>query len=239
MGKPLNIKDEIEKFDVPISLKRRVGDCVCLLGGIVLVVMAVMASGGVMVLLFPGAGFIVVGLLLLLQSRRTAAPGVIAARLQDELETQGHGHASGPKQRAAQLKTFLKVAEKLAEMAERILSTGVMGTPGRMDNKVVFIRVTDPDNGKHVSVRVLTPPRAPALFLTSLSEDEHQRARACLKLTEPDASEVWDVKCASHEQVLAAVDTAFTEVFGLRDDYAADYRLSCIQPVWVYPGQGR
>jgi len=22
-----------------------------------------------------------------------------------------------------------------------------------------------------------------------------------------------------------------------RDDYAADYRLSCVQPVWVYPSE--
>lgn len=71
MDKPLNIKDEIEKFGVPVSLRHRVGDCVCLLGGTVLVVMAVMTSGGAEVLLFPGAGLIVVGLLLLLQSRRT------------------------------------------------------------------------------------------------------------------------------------------------------------------------
>ena len=235
MDKPLNIKDEIEKFDVPVSLRHRVGDCVCLLGGIVLVVMAAIAKGGAMVLMFPGAGLIVVGLLLLLQSRRTADPAVIATRLQDELEAQGYGHASGREPRAAQLKAFLKTAEKLAQMAERILSGGVLGAPGRMDNKVVFVRVTNPDSGKHVSVLVPTPPRAPALFLTSLSEDEHQRARACLKLSEPDAAEVWEVKCTSAEQVLAAVDTVFTEVFGLGGDYVADYRLSCVQPVWVYP----
>lgn len=161
---------------------------------------------------------------------------MIADRLQDELEAQGHGHASGPKQRVTQLKTFLRTAEKLAQMAERILSTGVVGAPGRMDNKVVFVRVTNPDSGKHVSVRVLAPPRAPALFLTALSEAEHQRARSSLRLKNPDAADVWEVKCTSHEQVLAAIDTAFTEVFGLGGEYVADYRISCVLPVWVYPG---
>ena len=70
-----------------------------------------------------------------------------------------------------------------------------------------------------------------------LTAEEREQSGRAFSLRATETPRIVMANCGSAEDVLAAVNRAFADVFGLDRGHPMDLRLCCIRPVWVYGGR--
>lgn len=224
---------DVRRLAEGVRLRDRLIDLLCVLGGSAMIATAVIARGPAWLLLFPGIGFLTIGVFLFTRRQRLARPSTLVRWFQEALEEGWDGPARSAAERRRRSALCVRTAAKLAELGVGEPSWAVIGGASGVTGRVAFVEVVLPRQGRRLCLLVPEPPGAPSLCLQLPTIEERERAGRVFAGCVDTVARVVRVDCRTAAEAIAAAERAAIEVYGAAEGAEAAFHLRRVQPAWM------